>query len=121
MYELLTGQILFNPHKKKGFNRDRYHLYQMQCKLGKIPSSLLDKSDKKRYYFKQNGNMKGCVYNISYQPFYEDIKKRYELDDKTAELDQTLLNAVDLLKNMFEYNPVKRFKASECLKHPFFN
>ena len=89
----------------------------MQCKIGKIPQNIIDKSNKKKYFFKQNGLMKGCKYPLLYKPFYHDIKKRFNNLDNSIELN----NIIDLLTKMFEYNPNKRFKAIDCIKHPYFN
>lgn len=117
MYELLTGEILFDPRKRKGFSRDRHHVYDMQCMLGKIPDYLLDKAKKKKLFFKNNGLIKG-QWSIHYTPLSELLINKLKGRTDIGKSNMTLL--IDLLYKMLNYDPSKRITAKDCLKHDFF-
>ena len=112
IYELLTGKLLFNPDKVRGFNRDRHHLYDMQMLLGKIPDVVLDNSERRNIFFKQNGLIKG-----KYVLKYKFLMDRLSLQDDPKEVS----NLVDFLYKVFNYDPNKRPTARECLKHAWFS
>lgn len=111
IYELLTGEILFNPGKRTRFSRDRHHIYDMISKLGKIPDYLLNKSKRKKVFFRHNGLIKGKQ-SIHYTPLTDVLSNKLNQSD----FDQ--LN--DLLLRIFIYDPSKRATIKECLTHPWF-
>jgi serine/threonine-protein kinase SRPK3 len=114
IFELLTGQILFDPEKKVRFNRDRSHLYQIVNLRGQIPKKLVKRSAKRDVFFKRSGLLKGR-YSVDYTPLSEFLVGQIPVDDK-----KIMLNTVDLLDKMLQLDPSKRPSARECLKHPFF-
>jgi serine/threonine-protein kinase SRPK3 len=118
IYELLTGDILFNPIKRRGFSTDRSHIYDIQCKFGKIPEQLLNKSKKKKAFFKQNGLMKGSVYNFEFDPFIDRLVDKLKSD--TNNNINNINNIVDLMVKMLNVDPFKRPNAKECLNHKLF-
>jgi serine/threonine-protein kinase SRPK3 len=114
IYELLTGEILFNPKKKKNLSRDRSHVIDIISTLGKIPDKILNKSKKKKVFFKNNGLIKG-INEINYDPFYKKIKNNIKNINNNQ-----LNNITDLLYNMLNIDPEIRYSSKECLKHRFF-
>ena len=118
LYEMLTGELLFNPSKSRRFNRDRQHLYDMQTMLGPIPQHIIDGSLKKRIFFKHNGLMKGAS-SIEYIPFEKELLYRIKKNNRFVSDDEIGL-VIDLINKMLEYDPVKRPTAGECLRHKWF-
>ena len=122
LYELLTGSILFDPDKKNRFNRNRYHIYEIQSKLGRIPNYLLNDAEKRSVYFKKNGLMKGSLPNTSvsasanYTPLSSVLRNKLK---QTSANELYLI--IDLLYKMLEYDPDKRPTPGECLSHPWLN
>ncbi|CAH6421839.1 Protein kinase [uncultured virus] len=116
-FELLTGEILFDPDKKKKFNRDKHHIYDMQCKLGKIPIYLLNISQKKNIFFKNNGLIKGQN-GLNYQPLYEFIIEKLKTRKDINKDD--LLQIIDFMYKVLNYDPFKRPDAKDCLNHNLF-
>jgi len=53
IYELLLGQILFDPDNYNG-NEDRYHLYMIEEMLGQIPENMIKCSEYKDIFFSRN-------------------------------------------------------------------
>ena len=117
IYELLTGEILFNPDKKKKFSRDRHHLYDIICLLGKIPDDILNSSQRRYEFFKTNGLLKG-VFTIEYKPLYKLLMEK--LTNKEDFNQEQLFLIIDLMYKLLNYNPYLRPKANEILKHKWF-
>jgi serine/threonine protein kinase len=47
LFELLTGDILFNPEKDKEFSRDVHHMYLIEELMGSVPKKMI--TDSKLY------------------------------------------------------------------------
>lgn len=116
-YELLTGEVLFDPEKKKRVSRDRFHVYEFQRRLGRVPDELLQKSRRKRIYFKNNGLMKG-INKIDYQPLHLLIMKK--LKDRQDISKEQMNNIIDFLYQCFQYDPIRRLSVRNSFKHPLF-
>lgn len=117
LYELLTGEVLFDPSKKRRFNRDRSHLYEMMVRLGRIPDYLLNKSNRKNIFYKNNGLLKG-TYLITPKPLdkllINKLKNRKDMND------DDIFCVLDFMYNVLQYDPEKRFDARKCLSHKMF-
>lgn len=117
-FEILTGKILFDPNKRKGFNRKRTHVYHMQKLLGQIPQELINKSENKKIFFRQDGLLKG-IDKIEYTPIEnilkQELKNRQDINNTQIQL------VIDFIKKTLNYDPFKRPTALECLKHPLFS
>ena len=114
IYELLTGEILFEPDKKRRFNRDRQHIYDMQMLLGKLPLKMLEKCERKNMFFKKNGLMKG-TYKLKYKSLTE---KMLSIENIVKE---DMMDVLDLMYKLFSYDPKDRPTAKKCLKHRCFH
>lgn len=117
IYELLTGEILFDPNKKRRFNRDRFHIYEMICKLGMIPENIIQNSIRNSDFFKKNGLMKG-VKKIKYVPLYKLLIEK--LQNKNINGEQLFLT-IDFIYKLFDYDPFKRPTPKMALKHKWFD
>lgn len=58
MYELLTGDLLFQPKKSQDWSKNDDHLAQMQELLGTFDRNFIARSPKAKRYFNKNGTMK---------------------------------------------------------------
>jgi len=112
VYELLTGEILFDPDKKKRFNRDRHHLYDIQTILGIIPKHMIDNSKKRNHFFRKNGLIKGKN-KIEYKPLSELLINK--IGDRTDSKEISLI--LDFLYQALEIDPKKRPKARNLLNN----
>ncbi len=116
-YELVTGEILFDPSKEKGFSTDRYHFYEMQSRLGKIPKELIVQSKRRSYFFRNNDTLKGR-FDAHYDALYESVIKK--LSGRPDINKEEILSIVDFLYRALQWDPFKRPSAKECLEHPLF-
>jgi len=111
VYELLIGDVLFNPSKYHNVTTSRCHIYDMICLFGKIPEYLINKSLNKSNFYKQNGTLKG-IYEVEFNPFTSTITAKIADNQITGHL-------FDFLNKTFVYDPFKRLTVSDALKHPF--
>ena len=112
-YELLTGDILFDPHKKHGCNTNRIHIYEMQRTLGLIPQSMILQSKRSDVFFRSDGSQKG-IYNFVPNLLIDKLNK---IKDKISEVDFQL--AYDFINKTLSYECSVRMSMDECLHHPF--
>lgn len=114
LYELITGELLFKVNKNNSeIVKNRKHLLEMFKKLGPIPKEIALRSENTADLFDKKGRiLRNKDYTFS---GIEDNVKNINLEEKE------ILDLLDLLRNMLEYNPYKRFNTKKCLKHNFFN
>lgn len=116
IYELLFGEILFDPGKIRRMNRDRNHICDIVSVLGKIPDRLINESRNKDVLYKKNGLLK-WVYDIKYVPLYNIINKKM-LEKGYSQEDIHL--TIDLIYKLLDYDPFKRPIPKTALQHKWF-
>eukprot|EP00112_Aurelia_sp_Birch-Aquarium-sp1_P012480 Seg2624.6 transcript_id=Seg2624.6/GoldUCD/mRNA.D3Y31 product="Dual specificity protein kinase CLK2" protein_id=Seg2624.6/GoldUCD/D3Y31 len=110
MFELYTGNTLFQTHD------NREHLAMMEATFGPIPSAMVNKTKKTKYF------RKGRLDWDETSPdgiYVRDNCK--SLKAHTASKNDTDKKFIDLLENLLRYDPDERLTAREALKHPFFD
>lgn len=100
-YELLTGQILFDPDKDKQFDRDAYHLKLINELCGEFSHSFLKKTKLWKKYFDSN-----CKLKIT-----KDLNHRSKLEDKLGNN-----SMIPIIKGMLKINPNERLTTFDCLQ-----
>lgn len=118
LYELLIGELLFDPNKKRRYSRNKSHLCDMISLLGKIPSDLIEKSKQKNIFFKKNRLIKG-IYHIKYEPLYKILNEK--LKDKPGYDKEQIYLIIDFIYELLNYNPFDRPTPLEALNHKFFD
>lgn len=107
IFELYTGNTLFQTHDNKE------HLAMMECILGPLPSSMIQKSKKTKYFKKGvldwDTSVEGRYVEDNCKPLSE-----YRTSDRKIHV-----QLFDLLEKMLTYDPSNRITASEALKHPY--
>jgi len=117
IYELLTGEILFNPDKELRFSRNKFHLCKMITSLGKIPKELMDHSIYKIDFFTNSGLIKG-TYDIKYDSLdHSIIKKMGSREDMTQD---KIFLTIDIIRQMLDYYPMNRPSPKLALDHKWF-
>lgn len=116
MYELLTGDTLFDPKRKKKYGISRSHIYEMQRTLGQIPNYLILSSKKYDIFFRNDGTQKGItkfIPNLLFDKLNDKLKNNYN--------NETITKCYDLIKKMLEYDPKIRISSNDALLDSFFN
>jgi serine/threonine-protein kinase SRPK3 len=93
LFELLTGDILFDPDKDKVRSRDVHHLYLIEELMGQIPKSML--SEAKNY--KKLYDKKGFLQNVGKKV------KRWELSEVMKDNYNNLGFDDNVIKNIVKF------------------
>lgn len=105
MYELLTGEYLFDPEGTRTYSTDYNHIYWMVELLGQMPKHMTREANTNERYFYSNG-----TFNIEIDEKDWSLEKSFEKDD-TIISDSTL----QLLKDMLIYDPKLRISFGQIL------
>ncbi len=111
-YELLSGNLLFDPNKDSKHSRDYYHLCLINETCGDFSSGFL----KKTKYYKQ-------FFDSKYRIIDYSVPSESRLDRKlnSLELSDNDKSAIKkILKSMLEIDPNKRISINELSKCNFF-
>ena len=112
IYELITGDFLFNPESGDNFCKNDSHLAKFIEICGKMPRNFIERGENWRKYFDKNGKLKR-IGEIPHINLKNILVQKHHLKENEA---QALW---DFLKPMLEYFPEKRISARELLRHPW--
>ena len=112
VYELITGDFLFNPITGDNFSKNDSHLEKIIEVCGKMPKNFVQRGEYWQKYFDKNGKLKriGDIGHINLK--YILVQKHHLKENEAQAL-------CDFLKPMLEYYPEKRISARELLRHPW--
>lgn len=113
VFELATGDYLFDPHAGKQYTRDEDHLGHIMELLGPIPEQQWRHSKYGPGYFADNGQLKSIS---MLKPWGMDavLKEKYDWADEEAD------RFVSFLSPMLEFDTLGRITAAECLESGWF-
>jgi serine/threonine protein kinase len=114
IFELVTGDFLFNPTSSEEFCKNDSHLCKFMEICGKMPKNFVERGIFSKKYFDKKGKLKrmGDVRHLSLKNI---LVKKYHIKENEAQA------LVSFLMPMLEYYPEKRISARELLKHPWLN
>ena len=112
IYELITGDFLFNPETGATFSKNDSHLAKFIEICGKMPRNFVERGEFCKKYFDKNGKLKR-IGEIPHINLKNVLVQKYHLKENEAEA------LWDFLKPMLEYFPEKRISARELLRHPW--
>lgn len=81
VFELVTGDFLFEPKSGKHFSRDDDHLAQMIELLGKIPKSVSQGGKYSKEYFNREGRLRH-IDRLRYWTLEEVLIEKYRIDEE---------------------------------------
>lgn len=114
IFELLTGDYLFDPHSGLDYDRDEDHLALMIELLGPMPRQLIKRGEFSRELFTRNGELRH-IRKLDYFPLAEVLEEKYKFSREDAKL------LSEFLEPMLRLDASKRASAKECLGHRFFD
>jgi serine/threonine-protein kinase SRPK3 len=112
LYELLSGEILFDPIKDKYYDRDYYHLSLINDTCGDFPYDFIKETKYYKKYFTKQGKI------IDYES-----PKQNRLVKKVNQIDidnESKIYLYDILKESLRIEPKNRITINELYSHPFF-
>lgn len=113
IFELATGDYLFDPHAGKTYTRDEDHLGHIMELLGPIPEEIWRTSKYGAKYFSENGQLK-CIPTLKPWGMDSVLTEKYEWDIVEAD------SFRGFLLPMLEFDPLGRATAEECLTSSWF-
>ena len=103
IYEILTGDILFDPEKDESHSRDFHHIYWFYEICGDIPKCMIEKSDRKKEFFNKNGKF------LANKPESWDIKEVIKEEKEIDVIDnEKLEQVINMIDSMLKINPNER-------------
>eukprot|EP01060_Flectonema_neradi_P038856 TRINITY_DN8296_c0_g1_i1.p1 TRINITY_DN8296_c0_g1~~TRINITY_DN8296_c0_g1_i1.p1 ORF type:complete len:657 (+),score=91.24 TRINITY_DN8296_c0_g1_i1:578-2548(+) len=112
IFELLTGDYLFDPKQQTEFDIDIYHWILWMNVLGPPPPHVVTGSGltTAHHYFNEQGVFRHS-HVLPHVPLRDFIDKNYSLKGAAA--------LADFLTPMLSYNPSERPSPREMLQHPW--
>lgn len=108
-FELLTGDLLFDPRASEEYDRDEDHLAMFQELLGKIPKKLALGGKYSKKFFDRKGNLKH-IKQLKFWPIEEVLHEKYHFSREDSE------DISNFMLPLLEFDPKERATALECLK-----
>lgn len=110
-YELLTGNLLFDPIKDSKYSRDYYHLQLINETCGNFPTSFLKKTSYYKQFFDSNYKLKEFVPNETNR--LDRKLNEFNFDKPTREW------ILEILKGTLTIDPIKRWTINQFDAHLF--
>lgn len=115
IFELLTGDFLFEPTVGQSFSKNDDHLAQIMELLGPIPEELVKSSHYGRRYFHSNLRTLRKIQNLKPWPLESVLLEKYKFSEQDS------LEVADFLKGMLVLDPKRRMDAAGLSNHYWLN
>jgi serine/threonine-protein kinase SRPK3 len=112
IFELVTGDFLFQPEKGETFTKNDDHVAKFIQTLGKMPKNFAKRGEYYNKFFTKEGKMRR-IKEIKYIPIKDILVKKYHFKENEAQA------LTDFLMPMLEFYPERRASARELLRHPW--
>ncbi|XP_030557923.1 SRSF protein kinase 3 [Drosophila novamexicana] len=112
VFELATGDYLFEPHSGDTYTRDEDHIAHIIELLGPIPRQIVFRGTYAQQTFNRNGELRNIT-GLKPWGLMDVLVEKYEWSKRDAEA------FAAFLKPMLEFDPANRATAAECLQHPW--
>mmetsp|Transcript_5964 Transcript_5964/g.8953 ORF Transcript_5964/g.8953 Transcript_5964/m.8953 type:complete len:975 (+) Transcript_5964:803-3727(+) len=109
-FELLTGDLLFDPREGSDYDRDEDHLAMCQELLGKIPKKIACNGKYSKNFFDRKGNLKH-IKSLKFWPIEDVLSEKYHFSTQDAE------EIASFVIPLLEYDTKERATALDCLRH----
>lgn len=114
IFEMITGDFLFEPRRGHNFDKDDDHLAQMMEILGKMPKNLAFSGRLSKRFFDKSGHLLK-IRGLQHWPLKKVLMEKYRFVESEAE------SLADFLLPMLEWYPEKRATAREMINHPWLH
>ncbi|KAL3234558.1 Serine/threonine-protein kinase SKY1 [Nakaseomyces bracarensis] len=112
IFELITGDFLFEPNEGHSYTKDDDHIAQVIELLGDFPSYLLNNGKYTRTFFNSKGQLRN-ISKLKFWPLKDVLKEKYKFQDDEAR------EIADFLLPMLTLDPRKRADAGGLANHPW--
>lgn len=116
IFELLTGDYLFEPNLGASFTKDEDHLAQIIELLGVFPSmEYAQDCERYRKYFLDNNSLRH-ISKLKFWSLESVLEEKYKFDMA----DDNIKLLCDLLLKCLRYDLSERYDCGSLMAHPFF-
>jgi len=114
IFELVTGDYLFNPKedRENRYTKDEDHLAQIAELCGRFKKPFTQKGRSAHNFFNRKGEFRH-IKRLEIWPLLDVLRQKYKKTDEEAEL------LASFLSPMLECNPDLRATARSALTHPW--
>lgn len=114
IFELITGDLLFEPDEGHSYSKDDDHIAQILELLGELPSYLLNEGRYTRTFFNSRGQLRN-ISKLKHWPLKSVLTEKYNFSPEEAQ------EIKDFLLPMLHLDPRKRADAGGMVNHPWLN
>ena len=119
LFELITGDFLFDPRKGQGYSKTDDHLAQMIELLGPMPKTYAMSGRNFEKFFARdpltNKFIFKSIHGLTHFPLERLLTEKYRLKPEEAE------PLADFLKSMLKWHSSERPSAQKMLEHPWLS
>jgi len=112
IFELVTGDYLFDPKPSEEYPRDEDHLALCIELLGRMPKELVDRGRCSKTYFNSTGELRH-IKSLRFWGLDDVCQQKYHMSFLEAK------NLASFLLPMLTLNPKDRHTARQMLQHPW--
>jgi serine/threonine protein kinase len=109
IFELLTGDLLFDPRAGEDYDRDEDHLAMFQELLGKMPKRIALEGKFAKNFFDKKGNLKR-IKQLKFWPVQDVLTEKYHIPREEA------VAVNNFMSPLLDFDPEKRATALEALQ-----
>ncbi|KAJ2664505.1 serine/threonine protein kinase, CMGC [Coemansia sp. RSA 1200] len=110
IFELLTGDYLFEPHSGSRYTKDEDHLAQIIETIGPFPKKFALSGRYSAEFFNRRGELRH-IRRLHFFPLHELLHDEYGFSKRES------VEIADFLRPMLEINPHQRSSAESMLSH----
>jgi serine/threonine protein kinase len=112
IFELVTGDYLFDPKASEEYPRDEDHLALFVELLGPMPTQVIARGRKQTTYFNRKGELRH-IKSLRYWGLEDVLQQKYHMNVLEAK------NLNSFLSGMLRLNTEDRSTAQTLLSHPW--
>jgi len=112
IFELITGDYLFDPKASEEYPRDEDHLALFIELLGQMPMKLIKRGQQSRTYFNPRGQLRH-IKTLRYWGLEDVLQQKYHIHPIEAR------SLSSFLLQMLHLQPEERQTAQQLLSHPW--
>ena len=112
VFELVTGDYLFDPKASDEYPRDEDHLALIIELLGQIPDHMIEHGKRSKTFFNRKNELRH-IKQLRFWGLADVLHQKYKVPEQEAK------ELADFLLPMLQVDPTKRASAQTMLKHPW--
>jgi len=114
VFELATGDLLFDPRSGPDYDRDEDHIAQFIELLGRMPRKVTSTGKYSKFLFNRKGELRH-IRKLKYWSLEDVLHEKYQLEKQDAK------ELADFITPMLDFVAENRATALQMLDHPWLS